>query len=472
MSKSGHLSVLRLGRRALGRAASPALLIGLFGCSGTDAEGSGPVGAFGSAPGTPEMPAAAGAPSSPGPAGMQSPGASTPASSEGTPDVTNATANTPGSPPATGSGESMPPAGEVPPMLTPGPGFFTGGSCVPPCTSDATDPDAAGVRDGFGFELGASCIVPGSPPALAAIPCLPEVAEPVGDGYKVSELCVPACTVNRLADAQGYGFEAQQTCVVEGSTAALQAARCVILPREGLPAPGDGFQLQEGCFARCVNPPAAEPNGFGFEQERPCIVAGSDAALQGVPCIPPPADVIGFCPDPIQCPVANGVELSCGCGFQQGGAERKRVIMNTPGASQYFLASAMMETRSLTADYPLGDVFPNGANKTGDAFNGGIAKQNWGMMRRCHPAWTGLGGGNFLTGVEVNNSLALDIQVYNECRQMFGNDWWGGHRLGFDRRQENSADVQRFKAAMDWTNGMLAGHLADDVFFFVIVPAI
>ena len=294
-----------------------------------------------------------------------------------------------------------------------------------------------------------------------------------GDGYLVSELCVPACSAPGRADAQGYGFEAQQTCVVEGSPAALQAARCTVLPREGLPEPGDGFQLSDGCFPPCVNAAGTDAGGFGFEQNRACVLPGSGAAIQAVPCVPAPATVIGFCPPPpIACPVANGVTLTCGCGFREGFAERKQVIMSTPGASQYFLASAMMETATLTADYPLGDVFPNGMLKTGDAFNGGIAKQNWGMMRRCHPAYGGLGAGDFMTGADLNANLALDIQVYNECREMFAGDWWSGHRLGANNLGNNSPDVQRFRAAMDWTNMMLTGHLADDVFFYVVVPAI
>jgi hypothetical protein len=170
--------------------------------------------------------------------------------------------------------------------------------------------------------------------------------------------------------------------------------------------------------------------------------------------------------------VANGVALTCRCGFRDGFAERRQVIMSAPGATQYFLASAMMETATLSADYPLGDVFPNGMQKTGDAFNAGIAKQNWGMLRLCHPAWRGLAAGSFMTGAELNANLALDIQVYNECRQMFGDDWWSGHRLGANNLGNDGPDVQRFRAAMDWTNTMLTGHLADDVFFYVVVPAI
>jgi hypothetical protein len=53
----------------------------------------------------------------------------------------------------------------------------------------------------------------------------------------------------------------------------------------------------------------------------------------------------------------------------------------------------------------------------------------------------------------MNDDLALDIQVYNECRSMFGNDWWSGHRNGYD-------------------NLGSTGHLSDDVRFWVTIQPI
>ncbi len=37
-----------------------------------------------------------------------------------------------------------------------------------------------------------------------------------------------------------------------------------------------------------------------------------------------------------------------------------------------------------------------------------------------------------MTGAELDESLALDVQVYNECREMFGDDGWSGHRSAND----------------------------------------
>ena len=370
-----------------------------------------------------------------------------------------------GSPPTVGAVAcEPPPPGDA--GIPPGDGFYIGGVCNPPCASDVTDPDEMGVRDGWGYEMGRSCIVVGSAPALQAIPCIPD-APPTGDGYLVSDVCVAPCAHPELADAQGYGYEAQQTCVAEGSTAAMQNARCRLVPRTDLPPPGSGFQHGETCYPPCGgNAQDVTADGFGWDVNRTCVVPGSTASIQGVPCVPPPSDVTGECPRELTCPVVNGVMLTCGCTWVDGLAERKQQIMAIGGASQYFLASAMMETANLRADYAYGD------GKTQDAFNAGLAKQNWGMTRRCHAAWSGQTAGQFATSATMNDDLALDIQVYNECRSMFGNDWWSGHRNGYDNIGSSTQDIQEFKGAMDWTNQMLTGHLSDDVRFWVTIQAI
>jgi hypothetical protein len=374
----------------------------------------------------------------------------------------------PGSSPTMGAARCEP----VPVMtpdsgIPPGDGFYIGGMCHPRCASDATDPDDMGVRDGWGYEMGRSCIVVGSAPSMGVPTCVPP-ALPTGDGWLVDMTCVPACTHPEwVEDAQGYGYEAQQTCVVTGSVAAMQNARCTVMPRTDLPPPGSGFQNGETCFPPCsANAMDVNADGYGWEANRTCIVPASKGAVQGVPCVPPPNTVTGECPRTLSCPVVGSVTLACGCTWVDGLAERKAVIMGTAGATPYFLASAMMETANLMADYPLGD------NKTGDAFNAGIAKQNWGMIRRCHPAWNSQTATQYMTSAAMNSSLALDIQVYTECRNMFGNDWWSGHRNGYNNLGTNTQDIQEFKGAMDWTNTQLTGHLTDDVRFWVTIRAI
>jgi hypothetical protein len=370
-----------------------------------------------------------------------------------------------GSAPALGAAACEPPPLEEP-DIPPGDGFYVGDMCHPRCASDATDADPeTGELDGWGYEMGRSCIVAGSAPAMSAVPCIPE-GDATGDGYQVEGACVPPCEYPEYADADGWGFEAQATCVVGGSNAATQSARCTLTPRTDLPPPGDGYQQGETCFPPCsAGASDVTADGYGWDANRTCIVPDSKAAIQGLPCVPPPSDVTGSCPMTLACPVVGGVTLECGCTWVDGLAERKAVILGTAGATQYFLASAMMETATLTADYALGD------NKTGDAFNAGLAKQNWGMIRQCHGAWNGLGAGDFMTSTAMNSDLALDIQVYNECRDRFGAQWWAGHRSG-NLNNTNTTDVLQFKGAMDWTDAMLTDHLTDDVRFWVSITPI
>jgi hypothetical protein len=380
-----------------------------------------PVAAPAPAPSDEEMTAApAEPPAAAEPAGVEATG-------EGIGNVINGTdmgmqpagADTPA-----GTGEvEMPDAPPVPE----GDGLLVDMQCFTRCASDATDVDAEGVTDGFGFEQGASCIVAGSAPALAATPCVPDPVEPPD---------VP---------------------------------------------PGDGFLLGEQCFPPCIVNAGIDEQGFGFEQERSCILPGSPVSEQGVACIPPPPEVLGICPNPIICPVVDGRTLTCGCGIIRGFADRKEAIADA-GGDRRFLASAMMETATLSTDYPFGDVFPGPDNrvgtgddipKTGGAANFGITKMNWTMMRQCHPAYAGLNDGDFLRGAEINTNLSLDIQVYNECRAFFGNRWFGGHRNGTPGlNNPNTPDIRAFQGAVEWILQMLPGHELDDIQFFVTIPAI
>jgi hypothetical protein len=107
-----------------------------------------------------------------------------------------------------------------------------------------------------------------------------------------------------------------------------------------------------------------------------------------------------------------------------GLGQRKAEIL-AAGAQDYMLASAMMETDDMMADYTLGD------GKTGDPFNAGICKQNWYMIRTCHPEWQNLTADDYMTATAMNSDLALDVQVYDKSRAHFGDLWWAGHRNGW-----------------------------------------
>jgi hypothetical protein len=130
----------------------------------------------------------------------------------------------------------------------------------------------------------------------------------------------------------------------------------------------------------------------------------------------------------------------------------------------YVVASAMIETEALDTNYPAGD------GKTGDSYNLGICKQNWGMVKTCHPAFNS----TLSNALAMNTDLALDIQVYIECRNYYGDLWWAGHRNGSTGlTTPNTQDIANFKAGEDWTYQQLQnGHMCDDLRFWVALPAI
>ncbi len=159
----------------------------------------------------------------------------------------------------------------------------------------------------------------------------------------------------------------------------------------------------------------------------------------------------GQCPtlSSLTCPFGGGTAASsnaqCGCYIVAGLGVNKKAILDA-GASQaaadqqyvqYMLASAMMETALSDTNYPLGD------GKTGDSFNAGVAKQNLGMIKTCHPAIQ-----TTTQAAQMNSDRALDVEVYVECRKYYGSSWWAGHRDGSAGiANPNTTDIQNFKAA-------------------------
>ena len=191
------------------------------------------------------------------------------------------------------------------------------------------------------------------------------------------------------------------------------------------------------------------------------IIAGLAFLMAGVFALP--ALAAGSCPSSLSCPSG----MQCGCYTVAGLGANKRAYASA-GAGRSFIASAMMETEKMTTNYTYGD------GKTGDAFNGGAAKQNWGMMRQCHAAWKNLGASSYNTGAQLNSNKSLDVQVYNECRSYFGTQkFFAGHRNGASGlANPNTADINRFIAGYNWTYNNIANHLTDDVRFWVSIPAI
>jgi len=267
------------------------------------------------------------------------------------------------------------------------------------------------------------------------------------------------------------------------------------------PAPDvsdQGFSVGGTCFRGCASE-ATDPDatgavdGYGFENNASCVVGNRGPALSATPCdpffVPPPVntddngvfirDAVTGCPpaDQITCPLGLP-RGECGCFIIPGLGNRKAEVLNAAveaGAVPLdFLASGSFESETYNTDYPLGDVFPDGRQKTGGAANFGITKMNWTMIRQCHPAYQGLADRDYLRGVELNTDLVLEATVYRECREFFGNRWLGGHRNGVPGlNNPNTPDIQRFVGVYQWLGEVYSdGHLTDDTRWYTNVPAI
>lgn len=137
----------------------------LAGCGGGDDGAATP----GFAPG---FPSAGGA--DPG-----APPAAPPTTDEGVAPDPSAEAGSEGMNPDLGLAPSDPeaPTPELPAGIEFGNGRIVDGSCTLVCADASTDPDAAGVTDGWGYESGRSCLTPASQLATANALCdIPELA--------------------------------------------------------------------------------------------------------------------------------------------------------------------------------------------------------------------------------------------------------------------------------------------------------
>lgn len=264
----------------------------------------------------------------------------------------------------------------------------------------------------------------------------------------------PAC----CNQSTGWGWENNQSCI-SGSTCTASG--------QSLTTNSSSSSSSGSCngYSYCPNGSGddGDGDGWGWSSSASCIVAGSSAdSCGGSSSSSSSSSSGGSCPSSISCPSG----MSCGCYTVRGLGANKQAYKNA-GADRRFLASAMMETELMDTNYTYGD------GKSGDAFNAGACKQNWGMARVCHSAWNGLSSGNYSTMAAMNSSRSLDVQVYNECRSYFGNNWFAGHRNGSSGLSNpNTTDINNFKAGYDWTYNMLSGHETDDVRFWVSIPPI
>ena len=204
---------------------------------------------------------------------------------------------------------------------------------VPSCSSSSADPDG----DGFGWENNQSCVVRGgssssvnnsstdtaAQAALAAFPSCTSTSDTDGDGYgwENNRTCVfngnssqssapaaqasssgssdtsggfPVCrTAASDTSGDGYGFENGVSCIVTSASGAASAATSVATPGNAPPpvaAATAGFQ--NGNPICLTDASDAGNNGFGFENDRTCVVVPGATATRSNPllnqrsCIP------------------------------------------------------------------------------------------------------------------------------------------------------------------------------------------
>ncbi|KAI0439716.1 hypothetical protein F4803DRAFT_529985 [Xylaria telfairii] len=151
---------------------------------------------------------------------------------------------------------------------------------------------------------------------------------------------------------------------------------------------------------------------------------------------------------------------------------RKQAILNA-GGNTLDLAIAMLETETMTTNYPYGD------NKQGDSANFGVFKQNWGMLRVCgnRAGFAGQPAGNWNNGAKLNSDIFPDVASRWDCQNYYGYDkWFAGHRNGASGlANPNTPDIQNYKNAVQWIQSQIdsnGAHKSDDVRFWVQVGAI
>jgi len=156
---------------------------------------------------------------------------------------------------------------------------------------------------------------------------------------------------------------------------------------------------------------------------------------------------------------------------------RKQAILNA-GGSVFDMAVAMLETKGMIANYPFGDVYPNGQPKIDDAANFGIFKQCWLMIRSSVPQYASLTAQQFRSGAAMNNNLSWDIQVLHASQRHYGMDRWiAGHRGGLSGLNGtwSQNDIINYRTAINWIQSQInsnAKFRADDTRFWVDVPPV
>ncbi|KAH8694877.1 hypothetical protein BGW36DRAFT_428780 [Talaromyces proteolyticus] len=149
---------------------------------------------------------------------------------------------------------------------------------------------------------------------------------------------------------------------------------------------------------------------------------------------------------------------------------RKQAVFGAGGNTRD-LAIAMLETKTMTADYTYGD------GKTGDATNFGIFKQNWYMLRTSASDFLGETVDQVADGAILNSNLEKDVKARHDGEDHYDYDvWFAGHRDGTSGVQNpNTPDINAYKDAVAWIQQQIESdtkYQSDDTRFWVNVQAI
>ncbi|MCD0444023.1 hypothetical protein LO763_10350 [Glycomyces sp. A-F 0318] len=228
-------------------------------------------------------------------------------------------------------------------------------------------------------------------------------------------------------DGDGWGWENNQSCIVQGGSA----------------------DPNGGGYPTCQNGSASDPDGdgWGWENGRSCIVQGGGGGS-------------------LTCPS----NAECGSYAVSGLGQRKQQII-AYGGTTLDLAIAMLETDTMTTNYAYGD------NKTYDAANFGIFKQNWHMLRNSCSWFTGQSINDWNNGALLNSDLGADLYCRHQAQSHYGEyTWFAGHRNGETGLNDpGTDDIDKYRTAVYWIKGRLesdSANLSNDTRFWVDVEAI
>jgi len=138
-------------------------------------------------------------------------------------------------------------------------GVVVDGSCRALCGTDVNDGADANPGDGFGWEFDESCVIRGSTVASTSFACT--TGSPPGDastngavGRLLNDICTRICTVTTSdPTGAGFGYEFGASCIIPGSAAATKGLDC----RVGVPeATGVPITLNPNPPAGQVRKPA------------------------------------------------------------------------------------------------------------------------------------------------------------------------------------------------------------------------